>query len=639
MRYYFSLLIFLLIACVAPSAKATHIVGGELTYRCLGNNTYEVTINIYQDCINGDPNAIREDNPAFISIFDAVTSQRIVFDSITQTTNQRVPVNFKNDCVKNPPPTCLNKVSFKQNYLLPPSPNGYTIVYQRCCRNGSIVNILNPGAVGATYTCTIPPSTVAVCNNSAVFNNYPPQIICINNPLVYDHSATDPDGDSLSYEFCQAYIGGAPNDAKPVPQLPGPGDTVHYSAFFSAKNPMAGSPRIQINPTTGLMTGTPNVEGRYVVTVCCHEWRNHVMINTVKREFQFVVTNCSKAVVADIPQLSSDFNTYVVECTSHTVHFLNHSSGGFAYHWEFGVQSDPTDTSADFEPTYTYPDTGVYSVKLVVNRGSTCPDSITRLVKIFPVYKADFSFDSLLCPNTPIHFADLSQATYGPVSAWQWDFGDSTTSTDQNPAHSYKRGRNYDVTLVSSSVKGCTDTVTKNVDVEDFFPYTGISEDTIIVKGESIQFMASQGVSYTWTPATYLNDPAIRNPIGYFPDTGRFSYSVHIVTARGCEGNDTIGVYVVAQSSVFVPSGFTPNGDGINDIFRPIGIGYRNVNFFRVFNRWGQQVYYTTRFKEGWDGTNGGGKQADMGVYFWVLSMTNRFGNEELLKGDVTLIR
>src|SRR5690606_11039305 len=124
--------------------------------------------------------------------------------------------------------------------------------------------------------------------------------------------------------------------------------------------------------------------GRFVVTVCCHEWRNGAIINTVKRDFQFEITNCSKAVVANIPQYSEEFNTYIVNCTDHTVFFENKSSGGFTYDWDFGDPTTTSDVSTDFQPSYTYPDTGTYVVKLVVNKGSTCPDSIVRFVKVFP---------------------------------------------------------------------------------------------------------------------------------------------------------------------------------------------------------------------------------------------------------------
>lgn len=365
-----------------------------------------------------------------------------------------------------------------------------------------------------------------------------------------------------------------------------------------------------------------------------------MIINTVTREFQFVVTNCSKAVVANIPQLSDEPNTYIIQCSGYTVRFYNYSTGAnmanpFAYSWDFGVEGNG-DTSHLKEPEYTYPDTGTYVVKLVVNRGSTCTDSISRLVKVYPYLTAEFTFDGLPCPNVPIQFNNHTESTYKPVNFTSWNFGDGEWGGLENPVHAYSKGGRYPVTLVSKNIKGCADTVIHEIDVEDFRPFAG--NDTIIVKGESIIFNATGGNVYTWTPPTWLNNPYVANPIGYYPDTTRITYAVHIASESGCEGEDSINVWVVNQSAVFVPSAFSPNGDGKNDRLRPIGIGYRNVNFFRVFNRWGQAVFYGSRFTDGWDGSYQG-HPADIGTYFWVLSIIDRFGEEHLMKGDATLVR
>ncbi len=638
MKRYLTGFIVLLASLFAFSdAHATHIVGGEVTYKCLSTGRYEIRVDIYQDCLNGDPPAIAQDRPAIIAIFEG-NGRRVILDDSVEYAFQpfRVPANFSNSCINNPPNTCLQKATFIKAYNLPANSTGYYVVYQRCCRNGSITNIIRPSEVGATYYAIIPPAGKA-CNNSAIFKNYPPQIICINTPIFYDHSAIDPDGDSLSYEFCTAYDGGNANDAKPEPTSIA-FNSVPYIGPYSASRPMLGSPIISIDPVNGLITGTPTQTGRYVVTVCCNEWREGSLINTVKREFQFVVTNCSRAVVANIPQYSDEFNTYIVQCKSKTVHFDNLSTGGFAYNWDFGVAGSNTDTSTRFEPSFTYPDTGTFFVKLVVNRGSTCPDSITRIVKVYPDYDADFSVGGIPCPKTPIPFTDQSTSTYKPINYWRWDFGDSTTSSEQNPSHSFDTGGIFHVVLISKNIKGCVDTARKDLDVERFIPYTGVRNDTIIVKDESIRWQATGGTQYTWTPGTYLNNPNISNPIGFYPNLGDITYIVHVRSDIGCEGNDTIKVTVVNQATLFVPSGFTPNGDGLNDVLRPIGIGYRNINYFRVYNRWGQQVFYTTYFGQGWDGSFAG-KAQDAGTYFWQLSTTDRFGNEQKVKGDATLIR
>lgn len=640
MRQLKTVFLFFFVLLKSNILWASHIVGGEVTYTCLGPGAagkidYEIKLTIYQDCLTGSSLAIKEDNPAYIAVYRANGSFYFM-DSIEAFSAVVVPPNFSNSCVVNPPSTCLRKVSFAQKYSVPANESFY-FVYQRCCRNQTILNIFKPGEVGATYYCQIPANITGNCNNSAVYKEFPPQIICINNPFVYDHSATDADGDSLSYEFCESYVGGSINDAKPFPPLPPPFASVTYVAGFTKLKPMAGNPIVQINPVTGVITGTPNISGRFVVTVCCNEWRNGVIINSVKREFQFVVTNCSKAVVANIPQYSSDFNTYKVECASKTVTFDNKSIGGSTYFWDFGVPNQQNDTSIDFSPTFTYPDSGTYVVKLIVNKGTTCSDSISRLVKVYPEFKANFYVEGFRCPGLPITFKDSSYSTtiYQPNN-WEWQFGDGDSSFIQNPVHVYESGGNYNVKFTAKSDKGCVDSIRKNIFIDDFKPFAG--NDTIIVKGEIINFNASGGVSYTWIPSTQLNNAFVSNPTGSYPDTGRFSYVVEIVSPNNCQGKDTINVWVVGQGSLFVPTAFSPNGDGKNDVLKPIGIGYKAINFFRVFNRWGQQVFYTTLFGDGWDGS-WKGEPAEVGTYFWVLGITDRYGKEEMIKGDVALIR
>lgn len=639
-RIYFLAVLLLVLWVNAGPVFASHIVGGEITYRCMGNAggnnmRYEIELTIYQDCLTGSKPAIDDDVPAFLGIYDLGTGDLFTKDLTLQpAANQLVPPNFNNNCVKNPPATCLNKVVFRRQYVLPINGSGYLVTYQRCCRNASVINIVQPESTGATYFCTIPSATAGLCNNSALFRNYPPQIICINNPLVYDHSATDADGDILTYEFCESYIGGSQNDAKPEPpfKLTGLPPTVVYQGFYSAVSPIGGSPQIKIDSKTGLITGVPNMMGRYVVTVCCNEWRNGVIINTVKREFQFVVTNCSKAVVADMPYFSEDQDVYLVNCKDRNVKFINHSTGGFDYFWDFGDGS----TSTAFEPEHTYADTGIYVARLIVNQGSTCPDSTKKFVKVFPMHEADLAYSGSQCPNTPVSFFDSTNTTYGPVTRWLWNFGDGVTASEQHPVHAFQNGGVYNVTLISGNVKGCLDTFVKDIVIDSFTPFAGY--DTIIVKGEYVNFAASGGVTYLWTPPTNLSNPNISNPSGFYPDLGRFNYNVNITSDFGCVGSDSIQVWVVDQGSLFVPSAFTPNGDGMNDFLKPFAVGYSKVNFFGVFNRWGERVFTSDNFTKGWDGRFKG-KMAPMDNYYWLLKVTDKDGKEETRKGDVTLIR
>lgn len=637
-KRFSTLIILLTLIFCSVRSFGSHMIGGDVTYRCLGNNNFEITITLFQDCLYGEPGALAQDNPAYYSIFDAKTNQLVIADSVTAISTQIVDPNFSNACINNYPNTCLRKQVFKFTRLLAPTQNGYVILYERCCRNASINNIQSPGNVGVTYFATIPPFNSGECpNNSAVFKNFPPQIICASNPFVYDFSATDIDADSLSYKLCAARPGGSTSDAKPYGNdMTFPVATsVQYLNPASAAQPMSGTPPVQINPITGLMTGTPNAMGRYVVTVCVTEWRNGIAINTISRDVQFVVTNCSKAVVANIPELPDEPNTYTVQCKGYTVKFTNNSVGGFSYHWTFGV---PGSSSNDFEPTYTFPDTGTYVVSLVVNEGSTCPDSISRLVKIYPEFHADFDWTGKLCPEEPIQFNDHSVATYLPIISWNWNLGDGTTSNQQNPVHVYsKPGGPKQITLISRTGLGCRDTVTKTLPLPYFNPFAG--NDTIIVLGYKYNLHATGSQFYSWSPTDYLSNPNIPDPAVNFPDTGRYTYILTGSSEEGCITTDTIQIWVVSNGNIFVPNAFSPNGDGVNDVLMPRIVGYSQINYFHIFNRYGQKVYTASNENyPGWDGKFNG-RMAELGVYYYVINVTDADGKKVSQKGDITLIR
>lgn len=641
MRRHCSIIVSTLLLLLAASYPvcASHIIGGEITYRFInsvaGGNNYRISLTIYEDCLSGSVGAINEDNPAFFVVYDQ-DGQMQYFDSAQFATSVNVPPNYDIACITNPPQMCVLKKTFNITFMIPRNNKKYTVAYQRCCRNGDVVNIINPANTGATFFCEIPSDLIATTNNSAYFNNYPPQIICVNEQLFYNNSATDTDGDSLSYMLCDSYD--APNglDNNTIP-LPPPYQSVAFKhPPYSYYNPLTGGPPLAIDPFTGIITGKPLHLGRYLVTVCCNEWRNGVLINTIHREFQFVVTDCAKAVQADMPWFTADPNIYKINCTDYKIDFINASKGGTAWMWNFGVPGSVIDTSTVFQPTYVYPDTGIFTVQLVANPGTPCADSIQKQVKIFPVFYTAFDDTGRLCPGSRLTFIDQSISTTTNTNLWNWNFGDGDTSHTQNPTHAYEYGGTYNVTLVAGNQKNCIDTSVRQVVVEIFKPNAG--NDTIIVKGETIELNATGGVEYEWTPPIYLSKFNFGNAVGHFPDTGMYHYTVLVESAYGCTGSDSINVWVVDQAAFFVPTGFSPNGDGLNDVFRPVAVGYRSINFFRVFNRFGQQVYLGHNIKDGWDGTFEH-KLADMGTYYWHVSYVDRYGKESNMKGDVTLVK
>ena len=637
LKFIFCLGLFTVLT--GPMSFASHMIGGDITYKCLGNNRFQITITLFQDALSGLPSVILMDNPADYAIYTQGPNPVLVtYGSVSASSTDTIPPGFSNDCINNYPDTKLRRQIFIFDVTLNPSDVGYYIVYQRCCRNATISNIVTPGNVGVTYLAEIPPFTSGECpNNSAVFKSLPPQIICVNTPFSYDFSASDMDSDSLSYEFCDAHPGGGPNNAKPSGNqiAPPPYTSIQYLPPYTSGQPVPGTPPFTIDPVTGVLSGTPTQTGRFIVTVCCHEWRNGTIVNTLSRDVQFVITDCSKNVVADIPVLTDLPNTYIVECEGYTVNFINTSSGGNTYHWDFGV---PGATSTQFEPSYTYPDTGTYKVKLVVNPGTTCTDSITRLVKVYPVFKAGFIYAGKMCAGEPIQFTDTSFATFPPVISWKWSFGDGQVSTEQNPAHTYAApGGAKTVTLTAQTAIGCRDTASVELPLGYLDVFAG--NDTIIVKGYPFSLNGTGAQYYDWSPPTYLSSASIADPATNFPDTGKYVYVLTGSTEQGCVASDSITIWVVSGGIVFVPTGFTPNGDGRNDYIKPIIVGYTKIDNFRIFNRYGQTVYMSSVDNApSWDGTMNG-QPCDMGTYFWVMTVTNVTGQKETQKGDITLIR
>ncbi|MCZ2442337.1 MAG: hypothetical protein LC101_00935, partial [Flavobacteriales bacterium] len=339
------------------SSYATHIIGGEMYYDCLGNNQYKITLKIYRDCYNGEA---PYDNPANISVWkgDGTLYTNL---SVSFPGSSYVPFIAGNPCFQAPPTVCVQEAIYTTTVTLPPSSTGYILAYQRCCRNNTIVNLVNPQSTGATYTATIPPAGPLVCNNSPRFKNFPPIALCVGDALQFDHSAIDPDGDSLSYELCATYSGGTATAPMPVPTSAPPFDNIIFQNPYSITYPIASNPPITINPITGELNVKPTQLGQYVVGVCVKEYRNGVLIGTHRRDFQFNVVNCIVNVNAEIllPQsLNPLADNLFLSCGEYNVLFSNIGNSSISnphYQWDFGVPSINSDTSNMPSPTYTYP--------------------------------------------------------------------------------------------------------------------------------------------------------------------------------------------------------------------------------------------------------------------------------------------
>jgi gliding motility-associated-like protein len=195
--------------------------------------------------------------------------------------------------------------------------------------------------------------------------------------------------------------------------------------------------------------------------------------------------------------------------------------------------------------------------------------------------------------------------------------------------------------LTVSDTLGCPKPVSDTVLVE-LFPIirANAGNDTSVVVDQPLQLNATGGSIYKWSPSTGLSDPNIANPIAILgSDIDSIKYKVVVSSIAGCSGTDEIIVRVFKSGpEIYVPTAFTPNSDQRNDILKPITVGISKLNYFSVFNRWGQCVYTTNEFNKGWDGNLNGNKEAT-GTYVFIAEGVDYLGKKIYRKGTTVLIR
>ena len=180
------------------------------------------------------------------------------------------------------------------------------------------------------------------------------------------------------------------------------------------------------------------------------------------------------------------------------------------------------------------------------------------------------------------------------------------------------------------------DTVKKTLAIEA--PTKGINYGIVDAKSKIPFSLKARDIGniYLWSPSTGLSSSTIPNPTTTL--TIQQLYTIRITNAAGCVTNDSIQVRVFNEYTVFVPSGFSPDGDGVNDKLNPLLAGIKELKNFRVYNRWGQLLYQTSDKNAGWNGTYSGKLQISE-TYVWVVEAIDQDGKNILKTGKTTLIR
>ncbi len=293
-----------------------------------------------------------------------------------------------------------------------------------------------------------------------------------------------------------------------------------------------------------------------------------------------------------------------------------------------------------------FPGTGVFDSTAANTRAYVDKDKefIVQVIDTFQCFRRD-TVRVIIPPRFPEANPnnDTSICLGGSASlmtsggqTYNWFPSTGLSCTDcPNPIASPEVTTTYFVSIADQY--GCADTLTNTVVVNPL-PVVRASADTFINWGSTAQlYVFSPGANYfLWTPINGLNNA--NSPMPKASPLETTEYRVEVIDSNYCINYDTVIVSVNKDVTMFVPSAFTPNGDGTNDRFQVINLAFHKLIEMRVFNRWGQQVCTTTDNRQGWDGTIDGTPQP-AGVYQYIIRVALADGNVQIFKGDLTLLR
>ncbi len=291
-------------------------------------------------------------------------------------------------------------------------------------------------------------------------------------------------------------------------------------------------------------------------------------------------------------------------------------------------------------PTSGLLDTGTYTDIYVTDAVTGCISVPVGPIQLFdppnPPPPAITSSEPL-CENQTLF---LSGSDPLPGGTYSWTGPNGFTSSVQNPFVLAVTNANIGVYTVIYNLFNCFSLpTTATINIVAPPPLTNVTASQTILYGKSIQLNADNAFQYWWTPDNgTLSNASINDPVATpFITT---TYTVYGMSQYGCVDSAFITITVDSSVDGRIPSAFSPNNDGRNDVFRPIGPKFQHLVDFRVYNRWGQEIFYSNSVEHGWDGTYHGVQQ-DMGDYYYQITVTQPggVGENTTYKGSVTLIR
>lgn len=557
MKKFLTVLLSVATMAAWNSAQASHVAGADITYECLGNNQYFVTLNVYRDCFGLDMDATETIDLASSCGSSLSASLPLEY---SEEVSQLCEGELQNSTCNGGSLPGMEIYVYSGIVTLDPVCDNWTISWQLCCRNELILNLDDPDGQDMYIESTINSASFA-CDNSPVFNNLHIPYVCVNSPVAYSYGVSEIDGDSLTYELVNAL---------------GPNNLL-YVGGFSALEPIPG---ITIDWQTGLLQFTPTMIGTFVVVVQISQWdEDGNLIGTIMRDVQFVVINCT----GNQPPLITDgtiegLTGNAIQTGDYNIEMCENDQFCF----DFTINDpDVNDTlnlistveqtlpGATFQWTGINPVTGTicwtapplsqafYSFIITAEDGG-CPVFATQTYgySIEVLHTTTVNPDVTICGD---QVANL-EAIGGVSFTWEVLSGDPITSANfecDTCQTTWADPDNTTTYLVTSDLSNtCSNSDTVTVFVVPDFSFDVTQQGTSGCLGDTIQFNVSvdpdvPGYEYLWTPSTFLNANNIANPVGDFTVPGTYNYVVEISSPDGCAHLDT--TVIVDVYPAYVP--------------------------------------------------------------------------------------
>lgn len=313
------------------------------------------------------------------------------------------------------------------------------------------------------------------------------------------------------------------------------------------------------------------------------------------------------------------------------------------FEWDFGDGA----ISAMVNPVHTYSDSGTYQVKLLAKNNS-CQDVIIKQIIVDPSLPiVDFDIVGTVgCAPLRVEFKE--KTTY--ANKFTWYFGDGHSSNEANPTHIYENDGFFTVSLIAEGPGGVSRIVKTNIIEVKITPkcHFYATPDSAFLPNARFD-MVNKSVNaskYNWEVNNAATDLLVatsqdKNPSFIINEKGAYNVTLMSTNTNNCM--DTLEkpllLLVLNQGRIYVPTAFTPNGDNINDDFKPVMTGVNETEYvFRIYNRWGEKIFETTDKNAAWDGTV---KKKDIAenVFIWTISGKFADGTYFNEKGTVTLLK